>query len=140
MVDLSAAQTTRRDWFAAAILVVLTVIVYLPAIVHGGFIWDDNALLTDNATIKDNSGLYTIWFTTKLVDYVPLTSTSFWIEWRLWRMNPMGYHATNVVLHALSAVLLWRVLKRLRIPGAFVAGMLFAVHPVCVASAAWIAE
>jgi tetratricopeptide (TPR) repeat protein len=134
------AQTTRRDWFAAALLVALTVLVYLPAIVHGGFIWDDNALLTDNATIKDNSGLYTIWFTTKLVDYVPLTSTSFWIEWRLWHMNPMGYHVTNVLLHALSAVLLWRVLKRLRIPGAFIAGLLFAAHPVCVASAAWIAE
>jgi tetratricopeptide (TPR) repeat protein len=137
---LSAAQTTRRDWFAAAILVVLTVIVYLPAIVHGGFIWDDNALLTDNATIKDNSGLYTIWFTTKLVDYVPLTSTTFWIEWRLWHLNAMGYHVTNVLFHALSAVLLWRVLKRLQIPGAWVAGLLFAVHPVCVASAAWIAE
>lgn len=118
----------------------VTLAVYWPAIYKGSFIWDDNALLTENTAVKDNAGLYTIWFTTKLVDYVPLTSTSFWIEWRLWGMNAMGYHFTNVLLHALNGVLLWRVLQRLRIPGAWAAGLLFALHPVCVASAAWIAE
>jgi tetratricopeptide (TPR) repeat protein len=137
---LNTAPTKQRTLLAGAIIFLLTLVAYWPSIQHGGFIWDDNALLTDNFAIKDNAGLFTIWFTTKLVDYVPLTSTSLWIEWRLWHMNPMGYHATNVLLHAFSSILLWRVLKRLRIPGAWVAGLLFAVHPICVASAAWIAE
>ncbi|MGZ4964952.1 MAG: tetratricopeptide repeat protein, partial [Limisphaerales bacterium] len=135
-----AAQTKERAWITALCILVTTFLVYSWAIQNGGFIWDDNALLTDNAAIKDNAGLHTIWFTTKLVDYLPVTSTSLWIEWRLWHINPLGYHLTNVLLHAISAILLWRVLKRLRIPGASVAGWLFAVHPVCVASVAWIAE
>lgn len=138
--SMVAAQTKTRAWLTAAFILALTFVAYWPAIQHGGFIWDDNELLTGNAAIKDDAGLHTIWFTTKLVDYVPMTSTSLWIEWRLWHMNPMGYHFTNVLLHALSAILLWRVLLRLRIPGAAVASLLFAVHPVCVASVAWIAE
>jgi len=137
---MDAARTKQRTWLAVIVILLVTIGAYWPAIQNGGFIWDDNALLTDNPAIKDSGGLHTIWFTTKLVDYLPLTSTSLWIEWRLWRMNPTGYHVTNVLLHAIASILLWRVLKRLRIPGAWVAGLLFAVHPVCVASAAWIAE
>jgi tetratricopeptide (TPR) repeat protein len=137
---MDSAQTRARTWLIAIVIVALTFVAYWPAIQHGGFIWDDNELLTGNAAIKDNAGLHTIWFTTKLVDYIPLTSTSLWIEWRLWHMNPIGYHFTNVLLHAISAILLWRLLRRLRVRAALVAALLFAVHPVCVASVAWIAE
>lgn len=122
-----------------AVLALATFVVYLP-VFNAGYIWDDDTGLTENPLIRSLSGLRDIWFSTKPYDYFPLTFTSFWLEWRLWGSNATGYHAVNVLLHAVGAILFWRVLVRLKIPGAWVAALVFAVHPVCVASVAWVSE
>lgn len=120
-------------------LIGATLIAYLP-VWHAGFIWDDDHILTANPLIKDPHGWYRFWFTTKTDDYYPLSSSAFWLEWRLWGMDATGYHVVNVLLHAVNAVLLWRLLARLEIPGAKLAAAIFALHPVNVESVAWVAE
>ena len=113
--------------------------VYLPSI-KGEFLFDDVITLTQNPLIHHPSGLRYIWFSTEPLDYFPLTLSSFWIEWRLWGGNPAGFHWVNILLHAASALMLWRVLLRLGIPGAWMAAAVFAVHPLNTSSVAWITE
>ncbi|MFH0985980.1 MAG: tetratricopeptide repeat protein [Candidatus Omnitrophota bacterium] len=118
----------------------LALLVYLPAL-RAGFIWDDDAYVTANTALRSLRGLWEIWVQPGRLDqYYPLTYSSFWTEYHLWGLHPLGYHVTNVLLHALNSLLVWRVLERLKVRGAWFAGLLFLVHPVMVESVAWITE
>jgi tetratricopeptide (TPR) repeat protein len=123
----------------AILLVVLTFAMYTP-VLRGGFVWDDDALITENPMVKASDGLYRCWFTTDAPDYYPVTGSLCWLEWRVWGDNATGYHVVNVLLHAANAILVWLILRRLKVPGAWLAGLVFAAHPVNVATAAWISE
>ena len=125
----------RRLAGGAAIVFLAVFAVYLPAL-RGQFLWDDLLVVHRNPLVTGELGLASIWFRTDF----PLANVAFWLEWLAWGDHPFGYHVVNVSLHATSAILLWRVLERLRIPAAWLAVMIFAVHPVCVASVAWISE
>ena len=132
-------QQLARLW-PALLLVGLTAGAYLPAMA-GGFVWDDDDYVLDNPTLRSFQGLEQIWLqpgTTR--QYYPLVHTTYWLEYRLWGLDPTGYHVVNVLLHALSAVLVWRLLRLLQVPGAWAAAALFALHPVHVESVAWITE
>jgi len=103
-------------------------------------VWDDEQLITSNPLLRKFSGLIEIWSGGRTADYFPITNTAFWIERHLFGDNPLGYHALNILLQAADAVLVWLVLRRLQIPGAWFAGLIFGIHPVHVESVAWISE
>ena len=131
-----------RSWLSwrIALIIGLAFLIYQPAL-RSGFIWDDDAYVTGNAALKSLGGLWDIWFHPfHLVQYYPMTFTSFWINYHLGGLNPLGYHAVNVLLHALNSLLVWHLLERLKVPRAWFAGLLFLVHPMMVESVAWITE
>lgn len=122
-----------------ALLVLCAVVAFFPAI-GAGYIWDDDTLVTANPLVRNPGGLVQIWEGRNSRDYTPLTISAFWLEWRLWGAKPLGYHIVNLLLHAMAAVLLWRILVAMRIQGAWLGALFFAIHPINAASAAWVAE
>lgn len=133
-----SARLARSRSLRIAVLLVLAIAAYRP-VFDGGFVWDDDEHLVKNIVLQEN-GLYRAWFTTESVVYYPMVWTSYWVEHQIWGLDPSGYHVVNVVLHALNALLVWGVLARLRVPGAWFAGLVFAIHPVNVETAAWITQ
>lgn len=132
----------HRAVLAGLLLALVAVVPYLPA-VPGDFLWDD-AAFTDAAAVREPSGLADLWFSPTALEneghYWPLVYTTFWLEHRLWGFDPVPFHLTNLLLHLLNTLLLWRLLRRLAVPGAWVAAAVFAVHPVHVESVAWVIE
>jgi tetratricopeptide (TPR) repeat protein len=120
---------------SAFAIFVLVFAAFWPAL-HGQFIWDDQLLVIKNPLVTGQLNLRTVWFQTDF----SLTTVALWLQWLVFGKNPMGYHAVNLFFHAASCVLLWRVLARLKIPGALFAALIFAVHPVAAMSVAWISE
>lgn len=157
------------DWptrWNCALIFLVTLLAYWPAL-GGGFIWDDDGHVTTPA-LRSFQGLERIWFEPGATQqYYPLLHTAFWLEHRLWGDAALGYHLLNVLLHATAACLLGVTLRRLldggavpsaslrasdaEVPAAgrerrrcvgveWLAALLFALHPVCVESVAWISE
>jgi len=130
---------SKRDWFFCLILAVVTMLAYQPAW-HGGPLWDDDANIT-RPELRSLDGLRRIWFEPRTTQqYYPLLHTSYWLQQKLWGDSPTGYHFVNLLLHIGCIVLVLKILRLLRIPGAELATIIFALHPVNVETVAWIAE
>lgn len=141
MTDSALPVPRRRNEIIAGILLALiTLIAYLP-LVKAGYIWDDGGWVVHNPLMTSPHGLWDIWFEpSKSLQYYPLVFTGFWIEHQFWGIAPLGYHLVNIFLQMIDALLLWRILKMLRVPGAWLVAALFAVHPVQVETVAWVTE
>src|SRR5579862_2618673 len=113
-MDLSRRKTV----LGLAALALLVALAYAPAL-RAGFIWDDDTTVTANPLIQGSGGLGQFWLSTHAADYWPAAYTLLWCEWRLWAGSPLGFHVIALALHFGTAALLWAVLRRLGIPGAF---------------------
>ena len=130
---------SKRDWFYCLILAVVTILAYQPAW-HGGLLWDDDAHI-GGSELRTPDGLRRIWFVPRTTQqYYPLLHTSYWLQQKLWGDSITGYHIVNLLLHIGCVVLVLRIVRFLRIPGAELAATIFALHPVNVETVAWIAE
>ncbi len=141
--DSRAVGERHQFWLGAAALIVIGFVSFLPA-VWAGFVWDDE-LVHSNPLLESANGLWRIWtdpYSSAEKDprYWPILYTSFWIEHQLWGAAPMGYHIVNLALHALNGVLVWILLRRLGVPGAWLAAAIFLAHPTRAEVAAWVIE
>src|SRR6185312_12750376 len=120
---IDVPQLSRnRKWFFVFLLFAATILAYQPAWT-AGYIWDDDKYVTGNPLLSMPHGWQHIWFSPKDTpsQYFPLTYTALRIEHGLWGLNPAGYHWFNILLHAINALLVWQLLKRLSVPGAWLA-------------------
>src|SRR5215510_7362935 len=133
------AGQRRSDWFFCLILAAVTILAYQPAW-HGGLLWDDDNCTTPRE-LRSLDGLGRIWFQPRATaQYYPLLYTSYWLQQRLWGDSTSGYHLVNLLLHIGCVVLVLKILRFLRVPGAELAAIIFALHPVNVETVAWISE
>src|SRR5438552_6826522 len=128
----------KRDSLWAFLLIALVFISYA-RVFNADFIWDDESHLTRNPCIVGPLGLKEIWTSTRAV-YYPLVLTTFWALHKFVGLVPLPYHMLNTLLHAGSAILLWCVLRKLAVRGAWLGAAVWALHPVMVQSVAWVTE
>ncbi len=143
--DVSHTPIAARKWLdyndigMAALLVCAVLLAYAPAF-NGALLWDDDGHVT-KPELQSFHGLWRIWFDLGATQqYYPLLHSVFWLEHRLWGDAVFGYHLTNVLLHALAALLVVAIMRRLGLRGGWLAAFIFALHPVCVEAVAWISE
>ena len=127
------------NWLFALILVAITFLAYAPAW-NGKPIWDDEIHITV-PQLRSLDGLARIWTDPAAApQYYPLLHTIFWLEYKLWDGAVLPYHLVTIFCHALLALLIWQILRKLNVPGALLAAAVFAFHPVHVESVAWFSE
>jgi protein O-mannosyl-transferase len=139
-----------------ALIFVLVLAAFLPA-VGGAFLsWDDGENLVGNPHYRGLGPAHLTWIFTAvhMGHYIPVTWLTFALDYLIWGMNPAGYHLTAVLFHAVSAVLVYRLAVRLLTAGfdvggpplraiqlgAALAALVWGLHPLRVESVAWITE
>lgn len=138
--SLKISSETMGRGLRVAVIILTGLAIYWPAL-QGDWLWDDHLLIAENRVVHDPAGLWRIWFDPgSMIDFQPVKFSVVWLQWQLWGARPLGYHLTNLALHLIGALLIWRLLARFGLRQAWLGGLIFAVHPALVESVAWMAE
>ena len=139
----SQAATWEFPWIKllqALVIILSATWIYFP-ILHGGWLMDDNAYVTQNPGLRDPYGPLNMWFAPgSFVEYYPIEETLLWIIWQFWQDDSFGYHVVTLICHIAGSLLVWYFFSKFKLRFAWLAGLVFAVHPVQVESVAWVAE
>ncbi len=159
--QIPSAAPPRWNWLIAGLLVLLAFGSYSTVLAKGGWIWDDDDYVINNRTVREEGGLKSIWTDSSAnPQFYPMVYTTFRWEYQSnppaaqpapvpgdpiqtrkpVPPDPTRFHFNNILIFAITVLLFWRVLQKLRIPGGLVAVTLFAAHPINVESVAWITE
>lgn len=138
----TAVSINRLDWQIAITLALATLVTYSQSWAFDFTNWDDGAYITNNSNLHDVAGLVRVWFSSQNEQYYPLTFTTFWLEHQLWGDSPTGYHVVNTVLHALNAMVVLILGRRMGLSTlmATAVATFFAIHPMQGMTVAWVAE
>ena len=140
LAQIGTALLDWKLWLKAAIIVGAVLWIYRP-ILRGDWLIDDDFYIYANPLLSDPHRLWKAWFQPGgFIEYYPIEQSVQWAQWILWGGDTFGYHLTNVLLHAFSALLLWRVFTKFHLRWAWLGGLLFAVHPALVESVVWVSE
>jgi tetratricopeptide (TPR) repeat protein len=155
-------QIINNKHLPAALAVLASFLLYLPTL-RSGFIWDDNVFITNPLAV--GSTPYAPYFG-KGIYFRPFLQIINTLDFSLWHLNPVGWHVTNICLHAVNTLLVYLLAYKIvggAIPGvnegatpganesatpgvtggaiermALVSALLFALHPIHIESVAWI--
>jgi Flp pilus assembly protein TadD len=153
----------RLPLYVAAFVSLATFLVYLPVLWNNFVLWDDDTYVIANVHIHSLNPAFFKWAFSSFYanNWHPLTWVSLALDYAVWGLNPLGYHLTNNIIHAVNTFLvvllfikILTILKeratrdetraflnqRSITIAAGTTGLLFGLHPLHVESVAWIAE
>jgi len=138
-----SGKSWAADWkliLRAVVIAAAAFWVFWP-IRHGQWIGDDDMYIISNPLLNDPARLWKAWFQPgSFIEYYPIEECVQWAQWQLWRNDTLGYHLTNIILHVISALLVWRLFSKFGLRLAWLGGLFFAVHPMMVDSVALVNE
>ena len=141
------SASSIRKWMGIIPILILTYLVYTPALKNSITGWDDNNYITENKDIRQlNTDFIKKSFAPHsgyvMGNYHPLTMISYALEYKSGKLNPKTFHTTNVLLHLINGALvylfIWLLSGRMLVSS--ITAALFLLHPMHVESVAWISE
>ncbi|QOV90648.1 tetratricopeptide repeat protein [Humisphaera borealis] len=128
----------KQFLFRGTALVLIVLAVYAPVLLSQ-LLWVDSASETGELFLRSSEGLARLWTSPGIRPaYQPLSDSLLWLQYQSWGSHPLGFHLVSLVLHALNALLVWIICRRLSIPGGWLVATLFALHPTQAQAVAWV--